>query len=185
METKLWAIAKPLYHALKGADSELLVWIKVCHSLSRVHLFAIPWTVACQAALSMGFSRQEYWSGLPCPPPGDLPDPGMEPRSPASPALQVDLLLLSHQGSLFKRTSFLKWKRSFNRESREVVLLVNQCPGTTWLPNLTCWVFCQDRTAFDSDSHSGTATIDYQVSTHPGTFWDYYGSNRGICIESP
>ena len=41
-----------------------------------------PWTVACQALLSMEFSRQEYWSGLPCPPPGDLPDPGMEPRSP-------------------------------------------------------------------------------------------------------
>ena len=89
METKLWAIAKPLYHALKGADSELLVWIKVCHSLSRVHLFAIPWTVACQAALSMGFSRQEYWGGLPCPPPGDLPSPGIEPGSLA---LQADSL---------------------------------------------------------------------------------------------
>ena len=37
-----------------------------------------PWTVACQASLSMGFSRQEYWSGLPCPTPGDLPDPGIE-----------------------------------------------------------------------------------------------------------
>ena len=46
---------------------------------------------------SMGFSRQEHWSGLPCPPPGDLPDPGIEP---ASPALQADSLLLSHQGSL-------------------------------------------------------------------------------------
>ena len=42
-----------------------------------------PWTVACQAPLSMEFSRQEYWSGLPCPSPGDLPDPGIEPRSPA------------------------------------------------------------------------------------------------------
>ena len=47
-----------------------------------------PWTVACQAPLSMGFSRQEYWSGLPCLPPGDLPDPGIEPTS-AAPALQV------------------------------------------------------------------------------------------------
>ena len=45
------------------------------------------WTVACQAPLSMGFSRQEYWNGLPCPPPGDLPDPGVEPASLASPAL--------------------------------------------------------------------------------------------------
>jgi len=42
-----------------------------------------PWTVACQAPLSMGFSRQEYWSGLPFPFPGDLPDPGIKPRFPA------------------------------------------------------------------------------------------------------
>ena len=67
--------------------------------------------------------------------------------------------------------------------------LSSQCQGTSRLPNLTHWVFCQDRTAFRSviisDSHSGTATIDYQVPVHPGTFWDYYGSNRGICIESP
>ena len=52
-------------------------------------------TGACQAPLSMGFSRQEYWSGLPCPPPGDLPNPGIELTSPA---LQVDSLPLSHQG---------------------------------------------------------------------------------------
>ena len=58
-------------------------------SLSRVRLFATPWTVAYQAPLSMGFSRQEYWSGLPFPSPGDLPDPEIEPRSPA---LQVDAL---------------------------------------------------------------------------------------------
>ena len=51
--------------------------------LSRVRLFATPWTVAYQASLSMGFSRQEYWSGLPFPSPGDLPDPGIKPRSPA------------------------------------------------------------------------------------------------------
>ena len=57
--------------------------------LSRVRLFVTPWTVAHQAPLSMGFSRQEYWSGLPFPSPGDLRDPGMEPRSPA---LQADAL---------------------------------------------------------------------------------------------
>ena len=50
--------------------------------LSRVRLFATPWTVAHQAPLSLGFSRQEYWSGLPFPSP-DLPHPGIEPRSPA------------------------------------------------------------------------------------------------------
>ena len=54
-----------------------------CWSLSYVQLFAIPWTVVCQAPLSMGFPRQEHWSGLPFPPPGDLPEPGIEPRSPA------------------------------------------------------------------------------------------------------
>ena len=51
-------------------------------SLSRVRLFATPWTVAHQAPLSMGFSRQKYWSGLPFPSPGDIPNPGIEPRSP-------------------------------------------------------------------------------------------------------
>ena len=54
---------------------------------SCVRLFEILWTRACQAPLSTGFSRQEYWSGLPCPFPGDLPNPGMEPWSLLSPAL--------------------------------------------------------------------------------------------------
>ena len=58
-------------------------------SLSRVQLFATPWTVAHQAPQSMGFSRQEYWSGLPFPSPGDLPNQGIEPRSPV---LQADAL---------------------------------------------------------------------------------------------
>ena len=57
--------------------------------LSRVRLFVTPWTVAHQARPSMGFSRQEYWSGVPFPSPGDHPDPGIEPRSPA---LQADAL---------------------------------------------------------------------------------------------
>ena len=58
-------------------------------SLSHVGLFAAPWTVAHQAPLSMGFSRQEYWSGLSFPSSGDLPYPGIEPGSPA---LQADAL---------------------------------------------------------------------------------------------
>ena len=58
-------------------------------SLNHVQLFAAPWTVAQQPPLPMGFSRQEYWSGLPFPSPGDLPNPGIEPRSPA---LQADAL---------------------------------------------------------------------------------------------
>ena len=56
---------------------------------SHVQLFAIPWTVACQAPLSLGLLRQEYWSGLPFPPAGDLPNPEIEPRS----ALQADSLV--------------------------------------------------------------------------------------------
>ena len=51
--------------------------------LNHVQLFVTPWTVAPQSPLSMGFSRQEYWSGLPFPSPGDLPNPGIEPGSPA------------------------------------------------------------------------------------------------------
>ena len=54
--------------------------------------------VARQAPLSMGFSSQEYWSGLPCPPPWDLPDPGVQPTPPAAAALQEDALPLSHWG---------------------------------------------------------------------------------------
>ena len=65
---------------------------------SCAQLFVILWTVACQALLSMGFSRQEYWSGLPCSPPGDLPDPGIKPVPPVSPAFQVDSLLTEPPG---------------------------------------------------------------------------------------
>ena len=64
---------------------------------SLVWLFVTLWTVACQAPLSMGFSRQEYWSGLPCCPPGDLPNPGIKPRSPA---FQVDSLPSEPPGSI-------------------------------------------------------------------------------------
>ena len=67
-------------------------------SLSHVQLFATPWTEAHQAPLSMGFSRQEYWSGLPFPSPGNLPYPGIEPRSPT---LQADALTSEPRG---------KWK---------------------------------------------------------------------------
>ena len=56
-------------------------------SLSRVRLFATPWTITYQAPVSMGFSRQECWSGFPFPSPGDLPDQGIKPRSFISPAL--------------------------------------------------------------------------------------------------
>ena len=66
--------------------------------LSRIQLFVTPWTRACQAPLSMGFSRQQHWSSLLFPPLGDLPDPGIESVSPESLALQADSLPLEPQG---------------------------------------------------------------------------------------
>ena len=79
-----------LFVTTEGFQGPVCVCVQL---LSRVRLFVTPWTVARQAPLSMGFSRQEHWSGLPCPPPGDLPDPGIEH---ASPALQAGSLPLSH-----------------------------------------------------------------------------------------
>ena len=80
----------------KGVAAQLGTNMKVkVKSLTCVRLFATPWTVAYQAPLSMGFSRQEHWSGLPFPSPGDLPDPGIEPGSPA---LQADALLSETPG---------------------------------------------------------------------------------------
>ena len=67
-------------------DGKIYLKVKV-RSLSRVQLFVIPWAIACKAPLSMGFSRQEHWSGLPFPSPGDLRELGIEPRSPT---LQAD-----------------------------------------------------------------------------------------------
>ena len=75
-----------------SVDLKLPLWSKSCVyvyacPLSSIQLFATPWTVAFQAPLSMGFSRQEYWSGLPFPSPEDLPNPEIKPVSLASPAL--------------------------------------------------------------------------------------------------
>ena len=70
--------------------SSLCTLGRVLSRFSRARLSAVLWPVAHQAPLSMGFSKQEYWSGLLCLPPGDLPEPGIEPVSPAAPALQAD-----------------------------------------------------------------------------------------------
>ena len=67
----------------------MCVCVCVCKLLSRSQLFVTPWVITCQVPLSMGFSRQEHWSGLPFPSPGDLPNPGIKPGSPT---LQVDSL---------------------------------------------------------------------------------------------
>ena len=70
-----------------GSTTMVLLLLLLSH-FSRVRPYATLCTIAHQAPLSMGFSRQEYWSGLPCLPPGDLPEPGIEPGSPA---LQADV----------------------------------------------------------------------------------------------
>jgi len=70
----------------------------VLSCFSLVELFVTPWTVACQAFLSVGFCRQEYRNALPYPPPGDLSNLGIEPTSPAAPLLQAESTL-SHRGS--------------------------------------------------------------------------------------
>ena len=84
-----------------------------------------PWTVACQATLSMGFSRQDYWSGLPCPPPRDLSNPGIEPRSsalqacslpavlPEKPYKLIDLEYYNHTIELFSNSNIFYLKNVY------------------------------------------------------------------------
>ena len=91
------------------------IFIRCVCLLSCVQLCVTPWTVARQAPLSMGFSRQEHWSGLPRPPPGDLPDPGIESTSLSSPALAGRLLPLRHLG----RPRFT-YGRCLNSEPRSI-----------------------------------------------------------------
>ena len=103
------------YHLLEMFRVYQTYW-----TLSRVQLFENPWTVAHQAPLYVGFPEQEYWSGLPFPSPGDLPDSGIEPTSPVTPALQTDSLPLSHQGSLEQANPQIKSKQVSRFQERVV-----------------------------------------------------------------
>ena len=80
----------------------------VLSCLSQAWLFETPWTVACQAPLSKEFSRQEYWGVFPCPPPGDLPPPGIKPESLMSPALADGFLPLAPPGEPLKECLFFE-----------------------------------------------------------------------------
>ena len=86
-----------LLFAIRVVSSAYLKWKKREKSVSHVHLFATPWTVAYQAPLSMEFSKQGYWSGWPFPSPEDLPNPAIEAESPI---LQADVLLPEPPGTL-------------------------------------------------------------------------------------
>ena len=99
----LFVLLEKLFMIISARLSLLLLLLS--HS-SRVQLCVTLWTAVCQAPLSMGFSRQEHWSGLPCPPPGDLPDPGIKPRSST---LQADSLLINTRETqvFFNDTQFL------------------------------------------------------------------------------
>ena len=97
-------------------QSRVCVCVCVCvcvlRSFSCVRLFMTLWTVAHQALPSMGFSRQEDWRGLPCPPPGDLPDPGIEPTSVMSPALADGFFTTSATWEAWLRSTGLQsWTR--------------------------------------------------------------------------
>ena len=80
--------------------------MSILSRFSHVQLFTTAWTVACQVPLSMEFSRQEYWSGLPCLSPGDLPDPGIEPTSLMFPALAGRFFTTSGTLEAPKRSSY-------------------------------------------------------------------------------
>ena len=99
-------------------------------SVSRVRLFVIPGTVVCQAPLSTGFSRQEYWSGLPLPSPGDLTDPGIKPGSPV---LQADSLLSCYREVLQMWFIFVTFFIS-NREQKSTFEVIITEP--TWTMHL-------------------------------------------------
>ena len=91
--TEYWIEFPVLYSRFSLGIHFVRAYMLSC--FSRVWLCATLWTVACQAPLSMGFSRQEYWGGLLCPPPADLPDPGIEPKSLTSPALAGEFFTAS------------------------------------------------------------------------------------------
>ena len=86
-----WYYGEQYRDSLKNWEWNYHEW-SVLSRFSQIQFFVTIWVVAHQAPLSMGFCRQEHWSELPCPPPGDLPDPGIKPASPAPPASQADSL---------------------------------------------------------------------------------------------
>ena len=123
---------------------------------SHVQLFATLWTVAHQAPLSMGFFRQEYWSGLPCPPPGDLLHPRIEPESPVAPALWADSLPLVPPGkpqsnytpveintekAMAPHSSTPAWKIPWMEEPGRLQSMRSLRVGHDWVTSLSLFTF--------------------------------------------
>ena len=110
--------------------------------LSRVQLFATPWTIAGQAPLSKGFSRQEYWSRLPCLPPCDHPDPGIKPTSPVSPALAGEFFTTEPPG----KSKYCNKTHASEKAGLKIKLCEIQRSFVTWLRNRLKWTSPGDPT---------------------------------------
>ena len=141
-----------------------------------------PWIVAHQTPLSMRFSRQEYWSGLPFPPPGDLPDPGIEP---ASPTLQAGSLSMSHQGrateALGDQDSHvwqspwvgkIPWKR---KRQPTPVLLPGKSHGQSSLVGYSPW---------GRKERTWSSDFTYSLTTWPSHFTPRYLSKKNVYVHT-
>ena len=135
---------QPVHCNGQRARSLQLEKLKV-KSLSCVQLFATPWTVAYQAPQSMEFSRQEYWRGLPFPSPGDLPNPGIEARSPS---LQADALPSEPPGKALEKTH-TKWQRSSTANLNNLLKKIKKEVHSEWF-NL-CDIIEKEKTRKKSD----------------------------------
>ena len=126
--------------SIPGRGTKILHATLCCAlSLSHVWLFVTPWTVAPRAPLSMGFSRQEHWRGFPCPPPGDLPDSGIEPMYPT---LQADSLPSEPPESpaCYAAQQQKKKKKKKERERRWWTHSISSIPETA--PPHPCYHLC-------------------------------------------
>ena len=127
---------KVAWHHGWGHRDQVRVWVSVCFVV-QLSDSVTPWTVACQTSLSLGFSSKEYWSGLPCPPPGDFPNPGIEPRSPT---LQE---MVTH-------SSILAWRIPWMEDPDRLQSMGSQRVGHDWatslsLPHCRWTLYCRSR----------------------------------------
>ena len=128
-------------------------------SLSHVQLFVTPWIVAYQASPSVGFSRQEYWSGLPFPSPGDLPDPGIKPGSPA---LEADALTSERPGKPI--SFFLSFFFFFFREARFYTIAVGK-PKVELENNSLLYRFQKNKLRINLTKIQNLYSENYQTTT--------------------